>query len=171
MGGLWIPLIMKRIIIKKGDIFSVQLGENQKKYFQFVTRDLSQLSSDVIRAFRESYQVDECPSVDKVITGDTDFYAHCLINVGVKMNLWEKFGNSPDDGLMDDVIFRSSTDYGRHQIAVSKNWWVWKPNEERRFIGAMQDEFRHACLGLVVTPDDIVYRMRNGDYGIKKYPM
>ena len=42
---------MVRVTTKIGDIFSVNINETEKKYFQLIAFDQTQLNSDVIRAF------------------------------------------------------------------------------------------------------------------------
>ena len=44
---------MARISTKIGDVFSVKVDENNKKYFQLVAFDLTQLNSNAIRAFKK----------------------------------------------------------------------------------------------------------------------
>jgi hypothetical protein len=46
---------MARIRTKIGDVFSVPLDNINKKYFQYIPNDLTQLNSDVIRAFVKRY--------------------------------------------------------------------------------------------------------------------
>ena len=45
---------MTRTITKVGDVFSVLIDTNTKKYFQYVGNDLMQLNSDVIKTFKNS---------------------------------------------------------------------------------------------------------------------
>lgn len=58
---------MARVVTKIGDVFEVKLDENTKKYFQYVANDLTQLNSDVIRAFKKKYPVDESPDLKDVV--------------------------------------------------------------------------------------------------------
>lgn len=44
---------MVRVVTKVGDVFSVKLDNEMKKYFQLIAFDLTQLNSDVIRAFKK----------------------------------------------------------------------------------------------------------------------
>jgi len=48
-------IMAKRIVTKIGDIFSVVLDNGNKKYFQYVANDLTQLNSDVIRSFNAKF--------------------------------------------------------------------------------------------------------------------
>ena len=66
-----------RVVTKIGDIFSVKISEIEKKYFQLIAFDLTCLNSDVIRAFKKSYTVDEKPDLSKIITDEVQFYAPC----------------------------------------------------------------------------------------------
>jgi len=47
---------------KIGDIFEVKINETEKKYFQLIAFDLTQLNSDEIVAFKKSYAVTENPT-------------------------------------------------------------------------------------------------------------
>ena len=50
---------MVRVVTKVGDVFSVKLDNEVKKYFQLIAFDLTQLNSDVIRAFKKVYPIHE----------------------------------------------------------------------------------------------------------------
>ena len=65
---------MKRVYIKKGDVFVVKIDDKNKRYFQYITNDLKQLNSDVIRCFKKIYSIHENPSLDEIIK-DEIFYA------------------------------------------------------------------------------------------------
>src|ERR1700712_582245 len=135
---------MTRISTKIGDIFSVKIGD-KKKYFQYIANDLTQLNSDVVRGFKMQYSVDSKPNLSDVIKSDVDFYAHCVIKLGVKMGLWEKVGNDEEVGDTKDILFRSASDYarkaGEEPIKVSSNWYVWKINDKDfSYIGKLDGE-------------------------------
>ncbi|MBA4774770.1 hypothetical protein ACQZ46_06785 [Agrobacterium salinitolerans] len=76
---------MARVVTKIGDVFEVKIDGVGKKYFQLIAFDLTQLNSDVIRAFKEVYPDDVVPKVTEILSGDIDFYAHCVTKLGVKM--------------------------------------------------------------------------------------
>ena len=44
-----------------------------KKYFQYIANDLTQLKSDVIRAFQKLYAVDGAPHLLEAVRDDVDF--------------------------------------------------------------------------------------------------
>ncbi len=153
---------MARSNTKKGDVFSVKIDDKSKKYFQYIISDLTQLNSDVIRAFKKVYPINANPDLSEIVNGEVEFYAHCVTKLGIKMGFWEKVGNTDDVGNFDDVLFRSSGD--NPQTKVSHDWWVWKINKEQRRVGKLKGENRKAELGSVIPPDGIVHRIQTGKY-------
>ncbi|GGZ39210.1 hypothetical protein GCM10007049_35710 [Echinicola pacifica] len=154
---------MARANTKIGDIFSVKINDSSKKYFQYIVSDLTQLNSDVIRAFKKVHPVNaNLDDLTEIVNGEVEFYAHCVTKLGLKMGYWEKIGNTNDVGNFDDVLFRSSGD--NPQTKVSQDWWVWKINEEQRQVGKLEGENRKAEVGSVIPPDSIVHRMQTGKY-------
>lgn len=164
---------MARIVTKIGDVFCIKLDESQKKYFQYVANDLTQLNSNVIRGFKKSYPTDSNPKLDEVVNDEIAFYAHCVIKWGIKMGLWEKVGKAHICGEVD-VLFRCTNDYGRklgeEPVRVSNNWYVWKINEEFKRVGKLEGENQEAEIGMVMNPLSIVHRMRTGEYDLPFYP-
>jgi len=158
---------VRRVRTKIGDVFSVPLDNSGKKYFQYVANDLTQLNSDIIRAFKRLYPSDCASDLREVVSGEVDFYAHVVIKWGIKRNLWEKVGSVPYDE-MPEVWFRDTNDYGIKlgaiPVEISHNWYVWRINEEFRHVGKLEGEFQKAQIGIVVRPDDIVNRLRTGQY-------
>lgn len=63
---------------KVGDVFSVKLDDRSKKYIQYIANDLTQLNSDVIRAFKTGYPIEAKPDLSLVVKGEVEFYAHCV---------------------------------------------------------------------------------------------
>lgn len=117
-----------RVYTKIGDIFSVKIDENHKKYFQLIAYDLTQLNSDVIRAFKKEYPISITPNLSEVVGKEIDFYAHCVTKSGIKLNLWEKVGNTKEVGNTSQVLFRDTNDYGckmdEEPIKVSNQWYI-----------------------------------------------
>ena len=159
---------MARINTKIGDVFSVKLDDRSKKFFQYVANDLTQLNSDVVRAFKKGYALDFHPDLSEIVNDEVSFYAHCFTKFGVKMNLWEKTGNIQDVGDLNSVLFRGSNDSGckpGEQVLVSNNWYAWRINYgEFRVVGRLEGENRNAEIGVVVNPYDIVDRIKTGKY-------
>lgn len=158
---------MARVITKIGNVFSVKLDDNNKKYFQYVANDLTQLNSDVIRVFKKTYPIDANPDLAEVVKDEVMFYAHCVIKWGIKMSVWEKAGKAAIEEKLD-VLFRDTNDYGHklgdEPIKVSNNWYVWKINEDFKDVGKLEGENQKAEIGVVVNPFDVVERMKTGKY-------
>lgn len=158
-----------RVITKIGDVFSVAIDNNKKKYFQYIANDLTQLNSDVIRAFKKIYPIDANSDVAEIVNDEVDFYAHCVVSLGVKMKLWNKIGNTTEIGNITQILFRDTNDYGvwvdDEPIKISKNWYVWKINDEDfTRVGTLKGKNISADIGVVVNPYDIVERMKTGKY-------
>ena len=154
---------------KIGDVFSVKISEQHKKYFQYISNDLTQLNSDVIRAFKKVYPIKEMPDVSEIIKDEVEFYAHCATIFGIKFKLWEKIDNISDVGEIGHILFRGSSDsahkVGQERIKISYKWYVWKINDKDfTVVGKLEGENRKAELGVVVNPHDIVARMQTGKY-------
>ena len=75
--------MIKRIRTKIGDVFCVKVSESEKRYFQLIAYDLTQLNSDVIRVFKKAYDMESNPLLSDVINDDIDFYAHCVTKFGL----------------------------------------------------------------------------------------
>ena len=165
---------MARTNTKIGDIFSVKINDNSKKYLQYIVSDLTQLNSDVIRAFKKVYPINANPDLSEIVKGEVEFYAHCVTKWGVKLGYWERVGNVTDVGELNHITFRCSKDYGHKlgekPVKISHNWYVWKINDEYfTDVGKIEGENRKAEIGSVIPPDNIVHRMRTGKYDIA-YP-
>lgn len=154
---------------KIGDVFSVKISNYEKKFFQFIAVDSTQLNSDVIRAFKKTYFQDEIVEIESILNDEVDFYTHCIIKLGLKIKLWEKIGNSNNIGSLDNVFFRGSKDSGckpGEQVKISTNWYVWKINDvDFTVVGKLEGENTKAEIGLVVNPYDVIERMKTGSFG------
>jgi len=159
---------MARANTKIGDVFSVKIDGSSKKYFQYVVSDLTQLNSDVIRAFKKVYPINANPDLSEIVSGEVEFYAHCVTKLGLKMNLWEKVGNTAEVGNTSQILFRGTNDYGvwinDEPIRISENWYIWKVNEPFKDVGKLEGDNRKAEIGVVVNPYDIVDRIKTGEY-------
>ena len=160
---------MPRVNTKIGDVFSVRVDENSKKYFQLIAFDLYQLNSEVISAFKKVYPIDANPSPPEIVKGEVEFYAHCETKLGTKMRLWEKVGNIADVGKANHILFRDTSDYGykrgEEPVKISEKWYVWRLGDLHPVrVGRLEGENRKAEIGLIFNPLTIVARIKTGKY-------
>lgn len=165
---------MVRVYTKIGDIFSIQIDEKVKRYFQLIAYDLTQLNSDVIRAFKKQYPIDFEPNLLEIVHDEVEFYVHCTTKIGVKMNFWKKIGNNKNIGKIDHILFRDTEDYGikidGEPIKISYKWYVWHIND-RDFtdVGKLNGEYQNSYIGLIINPNGIMELMKGNKYPIN-YP-
>ncbi|MEQ1560887.1 MAG: hypothetical protein ABL933_18375 [Methyloglobulus sp.] len=165
---------MARAYTKIGDVFSVKLDDHQKKYFQLIAYDLTQLNSGVIGAFKTAYPPDDSPTLTDIVKDEVDFYAHCVTKFGLKMNLWDKVGSSKELGCLDGILFRDTNDYGtkvgEKRVEISDKWFIWHINDEKfTRVGKLEGENRKAYVGLVFNPLGIIGLLKGNKYPIN-YP-
>jgi hypothetical protein len=154
---------MSRVYTKIGDVFVIRIGRTHKRYFQYVARDTTQLSSDVVRVFKRKYLTGDKPDLQCVVRDDVDFHAHVIVSFGVKAKFWKKEGSTSIPRKVQ-VRFRSSKDSGNPDVKISSKWEVWTVNQTPRYVGRLANKYQDTELGLVVTPEDIVDRIRTGKY-------
>jgi len=163
---------MKRVVTKIGDIFSVPINDKSKKYFQLIAFDLTQLNSDVIRSFKKEYPINVDPDLEEVVNSEVQFYAHCVTKWGVKLGYWGQVGKSNYLGDLSHVLFRDTNDYGEKEyIEISHKWYVWHINDPDFVrVGNLEGENRKAEIGMVMSPANVVHRIRTGEYNLPFYP-
>lgn len=157
----------KRIITKIGDIFCVEVDNSYKCYFQYVANDMTVLNSSVIRVFAKHYPIDYIPVFDDIVNDKVHFYAHTILRFGILYNAWYKVGKHSNIGNTDEITFRMYNDLGDWSRSKSFNWVIWKINKEMKFIGEMREEYVHIDLGIVLTYEDIVSKIKTGKFILK----
>lgn len=154
------PTKINRIQI--GTLYKVILGDGTFAVMQFVGTDGSQLWSDMVRVFAETFPVDTRPE-DVIATNFTaKFEAHTSLAAGAKLKLWSRLGVAPID-RQQRTLYRVSDDSGDPSVRRSVRWRVWSPNEEKRFVGALNDETRKAEIGTVTNPHSLLHRIKTGE--------
>jgi len=161
---------MARIYIKKGDLFEVLLGQGYKKFFQFLGNDPEQLNGNVIRIFSMSYPEAAYSPIEEIAQDSTECFLHTNIRVGVDFGFYKKVGNSKDLGNCDNIVFRTTDDFGADPpVNVSSKWYVWRYNGEAFFLGAMTPEYESAEFGAVLAPTLLIKRILYGP-GVYRLP-
>lgn len=167
----------KRIVTKIGNVFCAEIDNEFKCYFQYISNDLYNLNSSVIRVFKKRYPMDSNPTIDQIINDEVAFYAHTILRFGIQFNAWYKIGKSTEIGEKElkKVYFCQTQD---HEAVFNpfpeliwvdplKNWYLWHVNEEHQRIGKLPKKYWTIVEpGGVIPYIDIINRMR---YGFYKY--
>lgn len=157
----------KRVVIRKGDVFCVILSNCKKAFFQYVEDDKTQLNSSVIKVFRQIYEEDYLPDLERIVQDEVLFYAHTMLRVGLKQGIWEKVGNVKQKEELEIYKFRLFEEINFSQITKSYSWYIWEINSPVLFIGELSNEYKVYELGFVFSPFNILYRVENGTYDMK----
>ncbi|MDQ1803095.1 hypothetical protein RAH57_03800 [Chryseobacterium sp. CKR4-1] len=164
----------RKIKTQIGDIFSIPINDEEKRYMQLIAIDLTQLNSDVVRIFEKKYFLEENPNDETIINDKILNYAHCVCDLGLKMNLWIKTGSNSNIGNIGSILFRDTDDYGvgpgEEPIRISNNWFVWHINDETfTKVGKLDEKNRDSYIGIVINPLGIVEIAKGNKYPIN-YP-
>ena len=169
--------MVKRVIVKKGYIYKVELEDGTIRYFQYIGEDKTDLNADVICVFKKHYtESDEDGlSVDTIVNDNIEFYTHTSVSAGVKLGLWSRaFTNSPVIHE-NNIFFRRTPDIikirANQPPVVSYRWYVWEMNRKERFVGWLRKKYRHYELGSIYSPYSVVERLKTGietDYALIK---
>ena len=160
-----------RHIIKEGDVYKVLLENNEVRFFQFIGKDISEMSSDVIRIFKRHYKKEDALNPEAIVNDEIECYMHTSVRAGLKLGLWEKVAIVMGIGTKD-IYFRESNDCGEHpyQQVVSHDWVVWRMNSERITVGELPPKYYHADIGGIYAPIHVIFRLKTGNIPDRFYP-
>jgi len=150
----------KRVLI--GNIYSVVVENDFIRYFQFISRDIEQLNSDVIRVFKKRYSSKDSIDSESIVSDEVDFFAHTTVKAGIQQGHWSYFGQSKNIGLLENVQFFCADKY---PINLAESFWIWKINKESTIIDSISKIPNGCYLGLVAPPEGIYERILTGSYG------
>lgn len=157
----------RRINTKIGDIFEARLKNGDRRYFQYVANDLTQLNSSVIRAFKARFDANAQVDLEILLSGDVDFNVHTMLKPGIQLGYWEKVGSSNNIGDPSKILFRFTNEFGEvpgKLASISHKWYVWRIGEEFRDVGRLHGENRLSEIGSVMPPIAVMNRLETGDY-------
>lgn len=144
----------KRIIIRVGAVFCVEIDNEYKCFFQYVGRDRTQMGSDVIRVFKTRYPAVYEPLVDEIVKDEVSFYSHTFLRLGVQEQVWNIIGMCKDVGDTENISFRLFDD----------SWYVWKINGKYQYVDEMTDEIQNFDFGWVFPYKEILRKIETGHY-------
>lgn len=155
----------KRVIVKPGDIFCIELDGDRKCYFQNLGEDKEQLYGNVIRVFKKIYNVNDNPTIDAIVSDEIYFHAHTFINLGVKDNTWYKLGKATIFQRVEKLRFKTFFD---DEYKIIQWWDIWVPNEPRKRMKSISKELFNECeWGAVFSSDAIKNKIIYGYF--RKY--
>lgn len=167
----------KRITTKIGDIFCAVIDNEFKCFFQYIANDMTQLNSSVIRVFKTHYPLNITPKICDIMNDEVDFYAHTILRIGIENHGWKKIGTFRDLSSIDfNGILFASAEYIIHrkingvltsmEVNPLENWYVWKINQSRIFIGELPNELleKVEAESSVISYMEILDRIKYGYY-------
>ena len=148
---------MERVVTKIGHVFCAEIDGKYKCFLQFVAVDETELNSTVIRVFKTHYPMDYKPNMDEIVKDDVDFYAHVMLNDGVREGTWYRVGKHSDLGDIENITFK---DYENITSSGSTEgvWFVWKINGEAMNLGSELPEMYKDLPDGGVFPDTFIIR-------------
>ena len=166
----------KRIVTRIGDIFCAEIDGEYKCYFQYIEKDLSQLNSSVIRAFKRRYPIDATPIIEEIVNDDILFYAHTVLRAGIDYNAWYKVGKYKELGLdrLNEVLWGVAHYHKTYvkdnypkiiEVNPLENWTIWYTNYKMVDIGVLPEKYyKKIEEGAVLPFSCIVKRLKFGYY-------
>ncbi len=155
---------MKRILIKPGGVFEVKLNSNNKRYFQYITKDTTQLNSQVVAVFKRSYEIKYNPVTSEITSDDIDFYAHTMIRGGLFHKLWDPAGKGAILDRDEKIMFRHTEDYGFVKKEISDRWYIWEINNKPIEVGKLDSKTSLYNVGLVINPFGLFHKIKTDNY-------
>ncbi|MCM1490669.1 MAG: Imm26 family immunity protein [Muribaculum sp.] len=164
----------KRVIVRTGNVFCVEIDNKYKCFFQYVCKDKFMLNGQVIKVFKTRYSMDYVPVLKEIVCGEVAFYAHTLIRAGLYFNAWYKVGHSSivsNDhekilwGIAKETLYAFDITEDIY-VDPMKNWILWFTNEVPfQFTGELPEKYRDVVeYGSLMAFVDIVNRIRLGYY-------
>ena len=132
--------------------------EDCRRYFQYIADDKSQLSSSVIKVFREKYPLRSNPDLEELATGEAECYIHTDVRFGLRESLWEKVGKAYIHDNFDAKFIVEPHD------GLDSMWTVWIINGPRMKHNELPKEFWNAEQGYVIPAEDALYRIEQGKH-------
>lgn len=117
--------------MQEGSVFSI-VRNNQKRFFQYIGKDSSQLYSDIIYFFEREYAINENPSVAEILNDSHEYVLHTTISLGKKLCRWQYVGKGKTQSIKDVVFATKHSNPLSFKIGepLDGGWRIWKANED-----------------------------------------
>ena len=144
-----------RISRKPGSVYEVLSSDNSEVVgcLVVIARDDSQLGSDVVAVYG---QASPQPSSEPL------FFVHVFLSSGVNAGIWRPCVDRVSIQTLELPLFVTSADYGACMPGDKGKWFGWRVGQDFREI----NRWSTAELGLVVSPDSVRARIREGFYDL-----
>lgn len=138
----------------------VQLPEN-RRFFQYLQSDSSLLGGNVIAIFSKKYGKDETPDINDVVSDSVEYICHTVINHGVELGLWTKYGNVQTNVQLDKVYFK---DYVDRPWGGGAFWQVWQVDGDDIRFKELPTIYESAYRSVLFTPDCVYIKCLTGKF-------
>ena len=117
--------------MQEGSVFSI-VRNNQKRFFQYIGKDSSQLYSDIIYFFEREYAINENPSVAEILNDYHEYVLHTTISLGKKLCRWQYVEKGKTQSIKDVVFATKHSNPLSFKIGdpLDGGWRIWKANED-----------------------------------------
>lgn len=120
-----------KIIIEEGNVYSHLFENGTKCYIQFVGKDHLRIDHDVVRVFSQRYREDENPPVEKIVSGEVDFFCYLRNLEYMVKSGWMKFVGRSDNVGMEQLSQITFFCGGRR---------IGQPARERWYMHSFRDD-------------------------------
>lgn len=158
---------MKRI--KPGDIFEVILENGEKRFIQFIYRDLNNLGADLVRCLYhfDIHAVKSKDILDKMISQNFLYYYYTSARAGIKLNIFKLILNHRIETNFETPTFRLCGDVGPN-VKKSYNWYIKKGSSTKK-IGELTGEYKNLLICEIISPQSLLDLLENGFGDIHAY--
>ena len=150
-------------MVKVGEVYSTSQNSDQLYVLQFVTRDTTQLNSDVVAIWKMSTETWQSYSCDTL--PEPDLFLHTTVLAGIRQSLWHKIGNAE---IVDfhKVKFKSdaqdSLDVDDSDERESRIWHVWKIGKKWKTVKKALFDDESIYPGAAFPPETVDYIVKHG---------
>ena len=163
----------KRIVIRIGNVFCIEIDGKYKCYFQYVCNDKNQLNSSIVRVFKSRHPTDYKPVLEEIITDEVSFYAHTVLRIGIQFGAWYKVGKpmSIENSEHENIIWGTASDildltaWDFKTVNPMDNWRIWSSKKIFKENYSLPRKLMYSIeYGAVLPYIEIVNRIKYGYY-------